>query len=125
MAEVFRKDKEGHVEALKLLKLESGEHSPLLTGLAKIKKDTLRKDTLKKEVANTIVGIEAAEGLGMSNLKLLYQDRQAYLMEMYDLLYKDRPKIGLRVKELEVDRVHGNPCSGECGRNHRHNQFGG
>ena len=102
LAEVFRKGKEGHVEALKLLKLESGKHSPLLTGLPKIKKDTLRKDTLKQEIANTYVGIEAAEWLGMSNLKLLYRDRQAYLMEMYELLYKERPKIGLRIKNSRL-----------------------
>ena len=102
LAETFQKANKGDIGALKLLNLDPGEHSTRLTKLAKIKKDTLKKDALKKEIASTIFEMEAAAWLGMSNIQLLYRDRQAYLTEMYELLYKERPIIGTRLKNMRL-----------------------
>lgn len=38
----------------------------------------------------------------MTNIQSLYPDRQAYLMEMYELLYKERPAIGARLKNTRL-----------------------
>lgn len=99
---IFKKAREGDDGARKLLKMESGEYSPRLTQLAIVKKDTLKKEALGKEIANTIFEMEAAGRLGLTNMHMMYRDRQAYLSEIYQLLYNERPTVGNRLKNTHL-----------------------
>ena len=102
LAETLRKARFGDAKALKTLKLDPDEHSGRVTKLAKIKEGTLQKDAIKNEIAHTIFAMEAAARLGMSNTQQLYRDRQAYLTQMYEQMYKERPVVGKRLKNTRL-----------------------